>query len=235
MTSHKMQFLDPVGVACKLSLLKFSEKGTKIRIYNHTIQLVEDNYAERIFIRPFYKDSRDDISILYLTIVRFVELYLMKNKEINGLIEDTKDEDILDDNSSITDEKYYDNCHLYMKKLAEYMIEGISNLQYTYGYCNATLTLQLYSNILRAGIDGTYTRDMLPDSMRDIINDGLIDVSKIKKLWKEDIINKVVDLFENCFNEYSNKDDTLLKSYKIAIEKLIQSRDKEFKNVVNWT
>lgn len=234
MTSHKMQFLDPVGVACKLSLLKFSEKGTKIRIYNHTIQLVEDNYAERIFIRPFYKDSRDDISILYLTIVRFVELYLMKNKDID----ESKNDDILDDNNdtnSVTDEKYYDNCHSCMKKLAQYMIEGISELQYTYGYCNASLTLQLYSNILQAGIDETYTRDMLPVCMRDIINDGLIDVSKIKKLWKEDIIIKVVNLFENCFNEYSNKEDTLLKSYKIAIEKLIQSRDKEFKNVMNWT
>ena len=39
--TNKQQFLDPIGSICKLILLCFSPSGTKIRIINHGIELIE--------------------------------------------------------------------------------------------------------------------------------------------------------------------------------------------------
>jgi len=59
MYNNKSQFLDPIGAGCKFILLKLSDTNTKIRIIDHTVQLVSDNIWEKLVTRPlYYRDSR---------------------------------------------------------------------------------------------------------------------------------------------------------------------------------
>ena len=81
----KRQFLDPIGAGCRFVLLKLHEPNTKIRITDHTVQLVSDHPLERYFYRPWiYRDSREDIAALYPVIVRFIELYLIPKKNTSS-------------------------------------------------------------------------------------------------------------------------------------------------------
>lgn len=78
----KRTFLDPIGAGCRFVLLKSFHPNTKIRINDHTVQLVPDTIMEKMFYRPWvYGDSREDISALYPVIVRFIELYLNEKKK----------------------------------------------------------------------------------------------------------------------------------------------------------
>jgi hypothetical protein len=72
----KRQFLDPIGAGCRFVLLKSYEPKAKLRITDHTVQVVPDSILEKLIYRPWiYGDSREDISALYPVIVRFIELY----------------------------------------------------------------------------------------------------------------------------------------------------------------
>ena len=73
--ASKRQFMDPVSALCKLILLKLYPSRTKIRIIDHTVQLVPDYYTERMVFRPWYQDSREDMCALFPVVVRFIELF----------------------------------------------------------------------------------------------------------------------------------------------------------------
>lgn len=218
--SSKKQFLDPICASCKLILLSFSDPNTKIRIADHTIKLTDDTYSEKLLFRPWiFHDSREDMAALYPMIVRFIELYLIeKNNHI-----------------AHSENKYTDKCYEYLKKLAEYMIVGMSKLIETYGISNATFTLQYYCNLLRSGIDGTYCQEMLPSKLRDFNSNNLLNSDKIKNLWKDDDIISVGELFEKCFNAYKEQNTQMLGAYGAAITAILESRDKDFRNKITDT
>jgi hypothetical protein len=206
----KRQFLDPIGAGCRLILLYFAESGTKIRINNHTIELVPISLAESLVWRKLYGDSRDDMHVLFPLIVRFIELYLIDKKK---------------------DEK----CYNALKKLAEYITYGFSALEKTYGYDNATLTCKFYSNLLKAGINETYTADMLPEELKDLTEHNLLDATKIKSLWSDNDIIILSDFFEKCIEAYKNKDMRAVSGYKAAIIELLNKADEEFRTIVMST
>lgn len=282
MTS-KRQFLDPIGAGCRLILLQFSAPNTKIRITDHTIQLVEDTYSEKIFFRPWYfKDSREDMSALYPMIVRFIELYLIgkkgncenttkeqsKGKKIQGkkqsgnssnpsqtsiglqpfnfldqmnceqtetarpvIVSET------DDSASESDTMENDTkCYEYLKKLAQYMIKGMARLEETYGQCTATFTLQFYCNLLKSGIEGTYTQDLLPTKMREFTaSQDLINSDKIKNLWDDPSIIALGELFEKCFEAHEKSNNQMIMAYGSAISSILDCRDEEFKQMMQST
>lgn len=238
MATSKRQILDPIGAGCKLILLTFANKGTKIRIIDHTVQLVPNNYTESLFYRPLiYGDKRDDICILFPAIIRFIELYLLEtnsNKENNN---DLNNELLTFDNTDkITNPKefiYSDKCRENMKKLAEYMIEGLGHLSETYDFDNAVFTIQCFSNLLSSAINGHYSPNLLPKHLKDITHQNIIDVSKIKGLWNDDVIIKLTELFENCFDALKKQNMTLVNSYNAAIQKILSDKDDEFKKSIS--
>ena len=249
MTS-KRQFLDPIGASCRLILLQFSPPKTKIRITDHTIQLVEDGYSERMFFRPWvFRDSREDMSALFPMIVRFIELYLMEKKsngpkkailltnedplhhQFNFL--DVENTELAIQKSDQSDEvDYSEGCYKYLKKLAEYMIKGMSKLEDTYGVCNATFTLQFYSNLLRAGIDGTYSQDLLPEKIKDFTAHNLLNSAKIKNLWSDTDIVAIGELFEKCFDAQKSNNHQMIDAYGAAIAAILDGRDEAFRNMM---
>jgi hypothetical protein len=271
MTS-KRQVLDPIGAGCRLILLHFSAPYTKIRITDHTIQLVENTYPERAFWRPWYfKDSREDVAALYPMIIRFIELYLMGKKTspssnikkqhqeedhtIDLLSEELQQFNFLgkmssDSQKSETEIKpeatqkpettenveVREKCYKYLQKLGGYMMKGLEKLGKTYGQCAATFTLQFYCNLLKAGVEGTYTQDLLPPEMREFTaSHDLLNSEKIKNLWSDANIIALGELFEKCFDAHKKNDQQMIMAYGAAISTILDARDEEFKTMMLTT
>ena len=267
----RRQFLDPIGAACRIALLKVKNLNTKVRITEHTVSLVSDNILERLFYRPFiYKDSREDVSTLYPVVVRFIELYLdmqqqsnnqhklddaidNNDSEISKAETDTFGLGVFDENfgefdntstentasvnnaqeetrtKSISDKDYYNA----LTSLSKHIISGMEELQKTYDFDNSVFAIQYYISILRAGINGTYTTDMLPSHLRDVTTKTLLDNNKIKTIWKHKDIIHLSALFDKCFA--TTNDETEIDSYKAAIEATLDKMDNVFREMVNST
>ena len=100
--ADKKQFLDPITSISKLILIYFKPPTTKIRIKDHTMELVEPTVFETLN-RYWCSDSRNDLCVLYPVFVRFIELYMLRKC-------DTKEEIM---------------CLEYLKKLSQYAIYGL--------------------------------------------------------------------------------------------------------------
>jgi hypothetical protein len=225
--SSKRQFLDPIGAGCRLILLYFPDPSTKIRISDHTIQLVSNDYTEKLIYRPWiYGDSRDDICVLYPAIIRFIELYLIEKKQ-----NDISSENV-DEKQTIEHAQSNEKCHESLGKMAKYVICGLSCLEKTYGYDNATFNLHYFSNLLAVGVNGTYSNDRLPVHLKDSMSQNLLDVSKIKNIWSNALIIQLVELFEKCFDAHKNESIELLNGFKAAIHVILTAREEEFKKIV---
>ena len=241
-----MQLLDPIGVGCKLILLQFLPIGTRLRIVDHVLLLDQPNIAESLLWRKINGSSREDMSLVFTSIVRFVELYLLKENKItknkisseNAQSENTQlkskhkesFDDIFYDVSDIP-KKYSDKCYDNLKQLAKYITTGIAILEDIYGITCAGLTLQYYINLLNSGIDGTYTKQLLPKSAQNITNENLIQPEKLKAIWKDEDIIRVTELFDNCF---ATRDSSpiMLEGYVTSITTILKAKDIEFRNIV---
>lgn len=225
-----MQLLDPIGVGCKLILLQFSERGTKLRIRDHVLELISPNIGESLLWRRWNGDSREDMSLLFASIVRFVELYLITTPKSDETISSIG-EDIEEDCAKSIDNLSKSNCSDHLKKLAKYMMSGIPHLEEVYGLSCAGLTLQLYINLLRSGVDGSYTKEMLPSYAQDVTNQNLIQPEKLKGIWKSEDIMRITELFDNCFStKDSNK--IMLNGYITNITTILNAKDTEFRKIV---
>ncbi len=306
----KRQFLDPIGAGCRFVLLKSFEPNAKLRINDHTVQVVSDNIWEKMIYRPWvYKDSREDISALYPVIVRFIELYLTaknpnvqqtqqqtqqpvitpatktktkpksKPKQQNnfdlfdmepdedgdsfGLQAFSQDFDVEEEsNENIEDEQlgmqqisqqhnqqnqqsqcqksekhescHNEECYKALIIIAEYMVDGMEELQKTYEYGNAVFALQYYIELLKAAIKGKYTKEKLPKHLSDFTTQNFLDNSKIKDLWKDDDIIQLAKLFKLCFDD-EKKTQTAIKAYRAAIESMLNDRDNIFRQMISST
>lgn len=229
MTSKK-QFLDPIGTGCKLILLHFTDPDTKIRIIDHTIQLVPNNLAEKLLYRPLNGDSRNDIAVLYPVIIRFVELYLTEENSSSAEEHDKHKHksNKQNDPKKIVDEK----CHESLKKMAKYIIAGLSRLGATYGFDNAAIAIHYYSIILTSAVEGTYSNKMLPDHLKDLTHQNLLDTDKIKNIWKNETIIELIDLFEKCFDAYEHNNLELVNGFRAGIDTILALKDEAFKKIV---
>jgi hypothetical protein len=324
-STDKRQFLDPLGGLCKVILLKLLEPNTKIRIIDHTIQMVPDNLAEKVY-RHYYGDSREDLHVLYPTIVRFIELYLIpkrghvmpnfsannvivqqKNQEKKSITKvkkvkakrkpkakqqndidlfggddedigfgfsgtfdaqeeygddlenDTSDEEIEEQIEEHTKpnelidltfvqvshqglphtQSFENDTSVYdaLVSIAKNIIDGFKELQKTYKYGTVVLTLQLYINLLEAGLNGTYTRTLLPEHLRDLTSRNLLSDEKIRTLWKDDEIIEFGKLLKFCFESSdSKKEISSMSSYRrAAINSMLEERDRIFKDMISST
>lgn len=78
--NKKKQLLDPFGVICKLALLTFYEKDTKVGIYEHIVN-IQPPTAMQGMARKSYGDSKEDISILYGPIKKAIDWYVLSEKQ----------------------------------------------------------------------------------------------------------------------------------------------------------
>jgi hypothetical protein len=243
----KMQLLDPIGVGCKLILLQFSEPGTRLRISDHVLFLDPPNIGDSLIWRRWNGASRDDVRLLFASIVRFVELYLVINehdKEIkdtkiksNSVDSNDSTEEIpictdLSENFTLHQKNYSANCSENLKKLAQYMTTGIPLLEDVYGLTCAGLTLQYYINLLNSGIDGTYSKKLLPKSSQDVINRNLIQPEKLKAIWKDEDIVRITEMFNNCFATRESTNKIMLEGYITNIITILRAKDDEFRQIV---
>lgn len=222
----KMQLLDPIGVCCKLILLFFLPAGTRLRIRNHVVELISPDWGESLVWRKWNGDSREDMCLLFTSIVRFVELYL-----VNG----QKSDEILSDNSECTDSNNdnlsKEDASESFKKLANYMIIGIPQLEEVYGLTCAGLTLQYYINLIDSGVNGTYDKKLLPTYAQNVINQNLIQPNKLRDIWKTDDIIRITKLFDDCFSTKKGN-HIMLNGYITNITSILSGKDKEFQKIV---
>lgn len=241
MANSKRQFLDPIGACCKLILLYFSPPGTKIRILNHTIELTDGNsYTEKVLWRPFYGDNRGEMCVLFPAIVRFIEIFLNGDDESKTNENESSDIDndyggFINTIKPISTNKKDENKNKSLKKIAEYTRKGIVRLQETYEFDNATFTLQYLSLLLKAGIDETYSRDLLPLNLLDITEKNLLDDIKIKQLWETSTIEHISDLFDKYFIAYEEKNIIMANTYRTIITDMLRIRDESFAKILNST
>jgi len=215
----KMQLLDPIGVICKLILLQFYPSGTRLRIKDHIVELIKPDYTESLLWRRLNGDSRGDMCLLFTSIIRFIELYLMNNSQ-----NETKSHDDCSNNFDIINS---------LKTLAKYAMTGIPCLEEVYGLSCAGLTLQYYINLLNEGIQTTYSKKLLPKYAEDVTNQNLIQPEKIKQIWKSDDIDRIKVLFDNCFSTKDKDNSIMLNGYITNIISILSAKDKEFKKIVD--
>lgn len=232
----KMQLLDPIGVGCKLILLQFSESGTRLRIRDHVLELVPPDYGESLLWRRWNGDSREDMCLLFASIVRFVELYLVHKPKSNEIFnehdDNMSDHGIEFDCNKTVDSLTTDDCSSHLKKLASYIITGIPHLEEVYGLSCAGLTLQYYINLLCDGIDGTYSKKRLPTYAQDVTNQNLIQPEKLRGIWKSEDIKRITELFDNCFSTRESTNKIMLNGYITSITTILSAKDVEFRRIV---
>jgi hypothetical protein len=237
MTSYdKRQFLDPISSISTIILLHFSPSGTKISINDHKVQIPEyTHWLLGSLYRRANHDSRNDICYLYPIFVRFIELYLIeKQKKTLPKSDGGKPLTKITSIDGLPDVKLNQEeiCYKYLKKLGEYAIKGMIELQKTYGYDNASFTLQCYINLLKEAIECRYTENSLPGPLKELTKNNLFDDTKIQKIWEDSHVIELGKTFEQCFVSEANKDQLLLNANIKKIKNILEAHDAEFKKML---
>lgn len=235
MSTDKRQFLDPISTISRIILLHFSPTNTKIRILDHTVQLVEDSLTEKIYRTVYYRDNRSDICVLYPIFVRYIELYLIEKQKKLGLKNDQRNymgksrsvEELAESSMTLEEISYK-----YLKKIGEYAILGIKGLQKTYDYDNVVFTLQYFISLIREGINNQYTDDVLPEHLKELTKNNLLDDTKVQKIWEDAHIIELGKAFETCFEAEKRNDVIILESNKKKILNILEKHDEMFKKML---
>jgi hypothetical protein len=234
--NNKRQLLDPLGTMCHIVSLAFKPLNTKIGISNHAVIIQESNRLQW-FERYWYGDNRENISLLYNIVVRIIEWYIIplinKYKDCSGnIITNT----VSFDNLTKDDLKIFWVC---LEKMIMYVCMAFDKLQFTYHSgpvpTNVILATQYFITILKASLNGTYCKELLPRCMIEGENKTFLDYDKIKLLWCGKKLQKITDLYEKCFQISTSTDPTKedqIDGYMSAINKLLTIHDEEFRKLI---
>jgi hypothetical protein len=219
----KKQLLDPLGTMCKLVSLNFNKKNTKIGIHNHILSLQKPDKFQWLW-RSWYGDGKENISEIYHVVIRIVRWFLVPELTSE------------DENSQAIVQS------LELKKMVKYMCSALKKLQETYELGNVVLSLQFYINILECGLEGKFTDDMLPKYIidKDKEYDNLLDYNKIKNLWDVKRLQRICELYDNCFKIYNEEDEgvqedtrfALIDGYLRSIGAILDITDTEFQKLI---
>lgn len=220
----KKQLLDPLGTMCKLVSLNFNKKNTKIGIHDHILILQKPDSLQWFF-RLYYGDGRENISELYHAIVRIIRWYLVPDENLS---EDSNCMTIMQSNE--------------LKKMIKYMCTALKKLQETYEFGNVVLSLQFYINILELGLEGNFNENMLPKYIceKDKEVENLLDYNKIRNLWDIKRLQRICELYDNCFKIFNEVDDgieddtkgALVHGYLRSIGAILDITDNEFQKLI---
>lgn len=253
--SHKKQLLDPIGTVCRLISLNFEPPKTRVGIFNHAITIQPPTFTQWIQ-RIYNGDDRDNISEFYNVITRFIEWYVVPLYEFSkkgtkvhlnstGYSRYRKESSESEEKSGESDQcmkveddiqhaAQYWEC---VRKLCSYLCDALSKLQETYSTGNVVLALQCYINLVKDGLNGTYTKDRLPKFM---VNEQktFLDYKKIKILWDYNKVFEIVNLYDKCFeiqNSVSTEEHIKyekIRGYLLALDKLQLISDESFRKLL---
>lgn len=265
--SAKKQLLDPLGTVCKLVALNFTEINTKISIQDHILTLHKPN-SYQFLVRFYNGDGRENISELYDVIIRIIRWYLVPRKSIKSVIQTKDDVKDKNDEGDDEDEDYdSDDCDIAetynadqesdsetdapnadeicqskeIKQLVIYLCDAFRKLQQTYNTGNVVLSLQFFINILEDALEGKYDESRLPKHVREKEDTykTLLDYNKIKNMWELKDVQRIIELYENCFKLYFNDTETpqntkiaLIQSYLKSVDSVLEIADKEFQRLI---
>jgi len=225
----KSCLLCPIGSICRLILLNFRDEGTKICIADNALTLIAPAYGQAL-TRLWYNDSRQDICALYYMIVRFIEMYLCAP----NVKKQKKNNNVVDDVESIPSTQFVlsDKSQACLKQLGQYLCEGLTILQKTYNYDNVVLSLQYYILLIKSGINGTYSPDLLPQHLH---NEKIhfFDPAKVQDLWNDESIEQVCTLYNNLFSAKKANNKVMVQAYDNALITILDENDKKFKIIVD--
>jgi hypothetical protein len=220
--SGKKQLLDPLGTVCKLISLDFYDLNTKISIQNHVLNIQKPNNYQPL-MRILNGDARENISELFIVIIRLIKWYLMP-------LGDGHDKD----NCSVI------NGSEDIIKMTKYLCISLKKLQKTYEYGNVVLAIQFYINIIDDILNGTFNESKLPTELyvHDIEDDTLLDYNKLKNFWDIQKLKRIGDSYDNCFqiindecvNEENKK--VMIDGYLSSINASLQIMDVEFQKLI---
>lgn len=236
-TAHR-QLLDPIGSMCKIIPLIFQKSGSKIAITDHVIEIQGPGQLQWL-ARFNNSHSRENISELYIVIVRIIEWYIIPSNTLDGK---------MDNENSENNEIFYN----IIRKFAEYVCIAFETLQRTYInektgifgkdilYGNVIFALQYYILLLKQALAGTFTSDMLPSyiSEHEKISKNFIDFAKVKTLWDNKKLQRLCELFENCFKTSEDKTESpeikekLIEGYLVTIQNILSLTDSEFRELI---
>jgi hypothetical protein len=89
-SENKNIILEPISCIFRMILLKYKLKGTKISIYNNSINYNEPNYLQGI-IRSYNGDTREDLHNLYNPFLKSFEWYTVDDKIYQYFYEKCRD------------------------------------------------------------------------------------------------------------------------------------------------
>lgn len=125
--TRKYQILEPLSSMVELALLNFAGDNPKINIKNHGINI--DNpgsgYIPQSISRFISGDSKEDIFILNLMVVNYIDWFIINN---------------------------YNNKFEIYKNIALYAVSGLRKLQHTYKSGIVILALQYYIVLIMKSI-----------------------------------------------------------------------------------
>lgn len=199
----KKQILDPLSCLCKIAILTFYNKGTKISIKNNIILFSQADNIQWIK-RAYYGDGKNDISTLYNPILKAIDWYILN-----------RDEDI--------------NIEP-IKNIIKYAIIGLDKLQSTYENGNVILAIKFLKNNLNMCLNDNFTIDDFV-FINEIKNtENVINYDKIKKIWTNEKINIISNQLDiiNKNIEVPDSLEHLLKS----INAQLMDIDTRFQNLV---
>ena len=250
--SGKKQILDPLSCLCKIGMLAYYCKGTKISITKNIISFQEPDNIQWVK-RKYFGDGKNDISTLYNPILKAIEWYILQNQNENSLIKEKDEEDDIekeDDrkkerNNSISSEKSEKErgCNnedddeqksinlSAVKNIIKHAIIGLTKLQYTYGDGNVTMAIKFLKNNLKMSLNDDFNmyKFMVFNEM-DEPEENVINYSKIKEIWKADkikLVSKQFDLLDKNKHDSSSL-EYLLKSMKSQL----MDTDSKFQELV---
>jgi len=125
--TRKYQILEPLSSMVELALLNFAGDNPKINIKNHGINIDNpgSSYLPQSISRFISGDSKEDIFILNLMVVNYVDWFIINN--------------------------YNDKFEIY-KNIALYAVSGLRKLQHTYKSGIVILALQYYIVLIMKAI-----------------------------------------------------------------------------------
>lgn len=226
--NNKKQILDPLSCLCKLGMLTYYNKGTKISIINNMIYIQELDKIQWLK-RTYNRDGKDDISILYNPIIKSIEWYILNNELCDNDLNDDSDNVDLDDekNNDLANKK---NNERYIKNIISHAIIGLDRLQETYGDGNVILAIKFLKNNLKMSLTNDFSMEKFIQFNEIGPENNGINYAKIRKIWKIDKIRLVSNQFDLLDKNVSDNSDIecLLKSLKSQL----MDTDLKFQEIV---
>jgi hypothetical protein len=225
--NNKKQILDPLSCLCKLGMLTYYNKGTKISIINNMIHIQELDKIQWIK-RTYNGDGKDDISILYNPIIKSIEWYVLNDKLCNDS-DNLNELDNLDKIDHIND--INEKTHIrYINNIISHAIIGLDRLQETYGDGNVILAIKFLKNNLKMSLRNDFSIEEFVKFNEIKAENNGINYSKIKQIWKIDkirLVSNQFDLLDKHLNDNSDI-ECLLKSLKSQL----MDTDLKFQEIV---